>query len=217
MDTTTNHFFSLTQLSEYKNTVIFKENSTNVLFEHIKREPKHGQRIVAFDLDHTFMNTMISLETVDIIKKLQAERCLVIGITAKRKSLSETTIKEFLALGLNFNQGFFKDVLRIYKGYPIHHLLTHGFLFVDDGSGSSNKKNALRILIGDFQLNLDDVYFIDRNFLSPIQEIDTHTKKKKTCLFSNRHILQPKDLINTQNTFQGVQEKIEKCKKRSTS
>lgn len=218
MDITPNQFFSLTQFSKYKNTVLFKESNSDNLFQHIKTEPKHGQRIVVFDLDRTIMNTLMDMETLDIIKKLQAERCLVIGLTAKSKQFEEATLKEFLALGLNFNQGFFKNIRRLYKSYPINLLLNNGILFVD-GGGSANKKNALSILIHDFQLDPDDVYFIDRSFLSPTPEINTPADKKMTVFTSlyECHVLKQKDVQNTQNKLQDAQGKIANYTKHFTS
>lgn len=173
MDTTSNNLFSLTQLSKSENTVVFKESNVDDLFQHIKNEPKHGPRVVAFDLDSTLKSHTRDIETLNIIQKLQADRCLVIGLVAKRNMLAvDTTIKEFLALGLNLNQRFFKNTQKFYNNHSITpHVFQDGFLFVS--GGPANNKKALNKLIKDFQLNHDDVYFIERSF---------HLGKKSTHL-----------------------------------
>lgn len=175
MDTTSNKFFSLSQLTTHQNIVVFEQSNVDDLFHHIKNEPKHGPRIVVFDLDSTLKSSTINIETLNIIRKLQADRCQVVGLTAKRNAFVETTIKDFSALNLNLNQGFFKNTRKAYKNrFIADHVFQDGFLFVS--GGPTNYKKALKILIKDFQLNHDDIYFVSSCFLSPIQEVRT------TCL-----------------------------------
>lgn len=219
MDTTSNNLFSLTQLSKSENTVVFKESNVDDLFQHIKNEPKHGPRVVVFDLDSTLKSHTRDIETLNIIQKLQADRCLVIGLVAKRNMLAvDTTIKEFLALGLNLNQRFFKNTHKVYKNSSIAaHVFQDGFLFVS--GGPTNYKKALNKLIKDFQLNYDDVYFIDRSILPPIHEVKKHSEKKMTMFTSlyDHHILKQNEVPNAQNTLQDAQRKIVGSKKRITS
>lgn len=201
MDIISNKFFSLIQLSSYENTVIFKEADSNNLFKYIKNEPKHGQRIVVFDLDRTFRCSKMDIETLDTIKKLQAEKCLVVGLLTKRTNSENTIINEFSALGLNLNQGFFKEAYRTYKSPVIRALFDRGFLFVES-SNSINKKNALNLLIKDFQLDPDNIYFIDNSALPPINESNESPHKKNkalTFLHDNQNLSPATMLKNLQN------------------
>ncbi len=161
MDTNTHKPYSLAQLSATKNTFEFEESSADNLFQHIKREPKHGPRVVAFDLDRLFINNMMNIETSELIKKLQADRCLVIGLTKQTKQSFETMMNKLLEWGVNLNQGFFKDVQKKYRSDSIVHLFEDGFFFVN-GESANKKKTLKNTLIKNFQLNPDDVYFVDR-------------------------------------------------------
>lgn len=73
MDSISEQSFSLTQLSGSSSVVIFEKNNLEIIFDHIKNEPKHGQRIVVLNLDKTLLSQKKTRHTSVFIQPLIAE------------------------------------------------------------------------------------------------------------------------------------------------
>lgn len=194
MDIPSNTLFSLTQLSEEENVVVFENSSVDVIFNHIQKEPKHGQRIVVLNLDETLLSQKCA-ETIEIIQKLQTENCLVIGFTQTNPNSADTLANLFLEKDIDFNKGIFKDFSAPYQSKFKNGLFKHGIMFVT----KEQKERAFKALFKNLETNLDDVYWLDNALTyahdyhhALTQHASPITPMPLTLFSSNEHIRENK-------------------------
>jgi hypothetical protein len=143
--------------------------------KQIKRDTK-AQAIALYNAAQ-FKTDVLSVEpeTAEIIKKLQSLGCIVIGLTARDKELAETTVKQLLSVNVDFNQGTFKDIEAPCVNSPENGIFKYGIMFCDGAS----KGMAFKGLMEQFQINPNDVYFID-DILRHVEDMKKHTDSRYT-------------------------------------